>query len=144
MSSLLRKTKPILPRTMPSGAKGVKNLMRNYQQETSHDKEGNAGVFDAINPPKPGSARDKELGADLDAMRYRLPPEPKSRRSNRKDDSDIDMDSNSDSDNDPDPGATAPSRKAMAHTRQDRKIVFPTSDERSEPIHSICTPRSSS
>ncbi|KAK0647781.1 hypothetical protein DIS24_g7425 [Lasiodiplodia hormozganensis] len=69
VNSLLRRTEPELPSPMPDGSeKSVKTLLTNMKKQADLDKAGNPGVFDALEPPKPGSAKDRELDDDLIAM----------------------------------------------------------------------------
>lgn len=66
VDSLLRRTEPELPAPMPDGSeKSVKTLLTNMKKQIDLDKAGNPGVFDALEPPKPGSAKDRELDGDL-------------------------------------------------------------------------------
>ncbi|KAF4544923.1 uncharacterized protein LTHEOB_5932 [Lasiodiplodia theobromae] len=69
VNSLLRRTEPELPSPMPDGSeKSVKTLLTNMKKQADLDKAGNPGVFDALETPKPGSAKDRELDDDLVAM----------------------------------------------------------------------------
>ncbi|KAF9637707.1 hypothetical protein BFW01_g8603 [Lasiodiplodia theobromae] len=69
VNSLLRRTEPELPSPMPDGSEqSIKMLLTNMKKQIDLDKAGNPGVFDALEPPKPGSAKDRELDDDLIAM----------------------------------------------------------------------------
>lgn len=69
VNSLLRRTEPELPSPMPDGSeKSVNTLLTNMKKQIDLDKAGNPGVYDALEPPKPGSAKGRELDDDLIAI----------------------------------------------------------------------------